>query len=506
MASTAPVSLARPARPRSASALRAPDRTKAHGIGARIRPIPARRIGTRSGVNICRFSRAGGSRRPPSRAETRARDGRPRPTATDARVAARRRRRKRGWSRGARPAPVLARGLRRHAARGAPLGAPRQGAHDPLAPERRALPRPAPAARRAWTGTGSTPKNEWGHDVLWWLDRMVRSRRPLQEKLTLFWHDHFATSDQDTPLMLAQNQTLRRHALGSFPALLRAVTSDPAMLLFLSLADSDKEAPNENYARELMELFTLGRGYSERDIRQAARALTGFRVDWDENGPPRCYYEKEAHDAGVKRIFGHRGPLRLAGRAAPVREPPRARAVPRREALGLLRGHAHPRRARARRLAAGLPPLGPPHQAGGGARSWPTPRSTGSSTRPEWSSRRWCSSPARCGAPARASSATAGAGCSASMGQYPFHPPSVAGWDWGTAWLSSNSMRVRFDAANYLLGHAAHAREGRVHPAEAVAPRRAVARARRAVGDPWTSRAPTPSCCAWPAACSPSAS
>ena len=156
-------------------------------------------------------------------------------------------------------------------------------------------------------GTGSTPNDEWGHDVLWWLDRMVRSRRPLQEKLTLFWHDHFATSDQDTPLMLAQNQTLRRHALGSFPALLRAVTRDAAMLLFLSLADSDKEAPNENYARELMELFTLGRGYSERDIRQAARALTGFRVDWDENGPPRCYYEKEAHDTGAKRIFGRAG-------------------------------------------------------------------------------------------------------------------------------------------------------------------------------------------------------
>ena len=87
----------------------------------------------------------------------------------------------------------------------------------------------------------------------------------------------------------------------------KAVTSDPAMLLFLSLADSDKEAPNENYARELMELFTLGHGYSERDIRQAARALTGFRVDWDTNGPPRCYYSKEAHDTGVKRIFGHAG-------------------------------------------------------------------------------------------------------------------------------------------------------------------------------------------------------
>ena len=69
---------------------------------------------------------------------------------------------------------------------------------------------------------------------------MVRSPRPLQEKLTLFWHDHFATTDQDTPMMLAQNRTLRRHALGSFPMLLREVTTDPAMLLFLSLAELDR--------------------------------------------------------------------------------------------------------------------------------------------------------------------------------------------------------------------------------------------------------------------------
>ena len=112
------------------------------------------------------------------------------------------------------------------------------------------------------------PVNEYGHDVLWWLDRMVRSQRPLVEKMTLFWHDHFATADQDTPLMLGQNHTLRRGGLGSFRTLLGAVTRDPAMQLFLSLADSDKRAPNENYARELMELFTLGSGYTERDIRE----------------------------------------------------------------------------------------------------------------------------------------------------------------------------------------------------------------------------------------------
>ena len=250
--------------------------------------------------------------------------------------------------------------------------------------------------------------------------------------------------------MLAQNQMLRRHALGSFPALLRSVTSDSAMLLFLSLADSDKEAPNENYARELMELFTLGRGYTERDIRQAARALTGFRVDWDENGPPRCYYEKEAHDAGVKRIFGHHGHYDWQDVLRLCVGPPRARAVPRRQALGLLRGHADPRR--------NAPPAGRASTAApatGSSRWWPrsspTPRSTGSSTPREWSSRPWCIVAGALRSTGQGIDRESWSWLLEGMGQYPFHPPSVAGWDWGMAWLSSNSMRVRFDVANYLL-------------------------------------------------------
>ena len=107
--------------------------------------------------------------------------------------------------------------------------------------------------------------------------------------------------------MMRQNALFRRRALGSFPKLLRGITVDPAMLMFLSLADSDKEAPNENYARELMELFTLGKGYSETDIRQAARAMTGFKSKWTDNGFQGISYDAERHDAGVKKIFGKRG-------------------------------------------------------------------------------------------------------------------------------------------------------------------------------------------------------
>src|ERR687896_2540179 len=100
---------------------------------------------------------------------------------------------------------------------------------------------------------------------------------------------------------------LRKHALGNFRTFIKAVTRDPAMQLFLSLADSNKWAPNENYARELMELFTLGKGYTERDIREAARALTGFRARWSDDGFGGLYYDRSSHDPGTKKIFGKRG-------------------------------------------------------------------------------------------------------------------------------------------------------------------------------------------------------
>jgi uncharacterized protein (DUF1800 family) len=142
---------------------------------------------------------------------------------------------------------------------------------------------------------------------------MVRGNRPLVERMTLVWHDWFATSNEGVGsqgLMLRQNALFRRYWLGNFRDLTLAVTRDPAMLLWLSGTDNTKWSPNENYARELMELFTLGagRGYTERDVREQARALTGFRNDWREGvGPTRFRFDRERHDVGVKRIFGRRG-------------------------------------------------------------------------------------------------------------------------------------------------------------------------------------------------------
>jgi uncharacterized protein (DUF1800 family) len=180
------------------------------------------------------------------------------------------------------------------------------------------LTRPSGAARlvgrppRAEHGRPLDPVNVWGDDHCWWLDRMVRSDQPLTERMTLVWHGWLTSSVEGATaeLMLAQNRMMRSRALGSFHDLLVAVTRDPAMLLWLSGVANNKYAPNENYARELMELFTLGadRGYSQKDVHNQARALTGFTASWGNSGGPHGFrFDADLHDAGVKTIFGHRG-------------------------------------------------------------------------------------------------------------------------------------------------------------------------------------------------------
>jgi uncharacterized protein (DUF1800 family) len=177
-------------------------------------------------------------------------------------------------------------------------------------PGRQRLSGPAPHDD---DGHPLAPTDAWGHDHLWWLDRMVRTNRPLVERMTLVWHDWFATSDDgvnSARLMLRQNGLFRRLGMGSFEQLLMEVTRDPAMLVWLSGIDNTKAAPNENYGREMMELFTLGagRGYSERDVREQARALTGFRADWDDGvGLHSFRFDRELHDGGIKRMLGQRG-------------------------------------------------------------------------------------------------------------------------------------------------------------------------------------------------------
>src|SRR6185295_14490216 len=176
-------------------------------------------------------------------------------------------------------------------------------------------------------------RDEAAHDSLWatmtqavregnnaaqlpalWLYRMLASPHPLREKMTLFWHNHFATSNlkvQNAGAMLGQYELMRRHAFGRFRPLLEDMSRDPAMMIWLDTTQSTKQQPNENYARELMELFSLGiqnvrrpgkRNYSEQDIREAARAFTGWRIDAGQ-----AVFRAADHDNTEKTVFRQRG-------------------------------------------------------------------------------------------------------------------------------------------------------------------------------------------------------
>jgi hypothetical protein len=306
-----------------------------------------------------------------------------------------------------------------------------------------------------WTGPepvvegGLDPVNVWGHDGIWWLDRMVRSPRPLVEKLTLFWHDHFATADIETPLMLRQNELLRKHGLGRFRVLLGRVTKDAALQLFLSLTDNDKDAPNENFARELMELFTLGKGYTERDIREASRALTGWQGEWNDQGFVTLRFNKERHDRGVKRVLGQKGRFGTDDILDIVTQHPK---------------HAPFLTRKLWDFFVTRPP--DPATAKALVRTY---RQSKGAIKPVVA--QILNHPllyADLDAPDMVKSPlvfvaghlrTAGAGITDDsyawrlnlMGQMPFHPPSVAGWEWGPRWLSSDAMSARFSLANALL-------------------------------------------------------
>jgi uncharacterized protein (DUF1800 family) len=161
----------------------------------------------------------------------------------------------------------------------------------------------AAAARQSVTG------NQFGRLRQWWLKRMVESPRPLQEKLTLFWHGHFATQQSvvdNSYILYHQNQLFREHAAGNFGGLLFGIVHDPVMIRYLDNNQNVKGHPNENLAREIMELFAMGedQGYTEADIREAARALTGYTYD-NNTGQFRVALDK--HDEGEKTIFGQKG-------------------------------------------------------------------------------------------------------------------------------------------------------------------------------------------------------
>ncbi len=146
-----------------------------------------------------------------------------------------------------------------------------------------------------------------GNLIEWWVGRMLSTTRPLQEKMTLFWHAHFATAIQKVAnpvLMYNQNQLFRDNAMGRFDDLLTGVYKDPAMLIWLDGRRNTATAPNENYGREVMELFTIGHGqYTEDDVHANSRAYTGWTLDAGQN----AVFRPRLHDNSIKTLLGQTG-------------------------------------------------------------------------------------------------------------------------------------------------------------------------------------------------------
>jgi uncharacterized protein (DUF1800 family) len=165
--------------------------------------------------------------------------------------------------------------------------------------------KPPEEERKAWRQQMRQQREQL---IVWWLDRMVLADHQVRERMTWFWHGHFATSIRKVriaSLMLRQNQTLRQLSLGHFQPLAQAMIIDAAMLRWLDGNENTAKAPNENLSREFMELFTLGQGpYTEADVKHAARALTGWKVNRTTGS---VMFRPRLHDAGSKHILGEDG-------------------------------------------------------------------------------------------------------------------------------------------------------------------------------------------------------
>lgn len=283
---------------------------------------------------------------------------------------------------------------------------------------------------------------------VWWLHRMVASANPLVEKLTLLWHNHFATSNakvDSVPLMAAQNDLLRRESLGSFRRVLHDMAKDVAMLIWLDSNSNRKRHPNENFAREVMELFSLGVGnYSEHDIQEAARAFTGWHVRDGE-----FWFNAIQHDTGEKVVFTKRGNFDGGDVVELCLEHP---ACPRFLAFKLLRQFVEPSPSKEHidALATRI-------------------RQHNFEWRPIlrelFSSRLFFSEAARQSLIKSPVELLLGAvrqlkakpnlqslaRLSAELGQDIFEPPTVKGWDGGRLWISSTTLIQRANFATALL-------------------------------------------------------
>ena len=295
---------------------------------------------------------------------------------------------------------------------------------------------------------------------VWWLHRMVYGPDPLGEKLTLFWHNHFATGLHgvyNLKLMLDQNELFRQRARGKFGDLLRAVESDRAMLVWLDGGSNQKDHPNENFARELLELFTLGVGnYTESDVREAARGLTGRRAKRNSilQKTDEFIYEEKLADTTEKTFLGQTGPWRREDILRIVLgQPATAERLCRRLYRWFISETTDPGDELLEPLAAELRAsnYSIEHIVGIILRSRHFFSPTAYRQRVK-SPVEFCVGAIRQLQPRRTPALIRLADVSCErQGQILFDPPSVKGWDGGQAWLNSNTGLVRLHWTAELL-------------------------------------------------------
>ena len=312
------------------------------------------------------------------------------------------------------------------------------------------------------------PKKARQATQLWWLDRMLRTNRPLAEKMTLFWHGHFATSFQKVQpqYMAAQIDLFRQQGLGRFPALLSAVTRDPAMLIWLDNRANAKAHPNENYAREVMELFALGLGnYTEDDVKEAARAFTGWTVDKNQHAA----FVPARHDDGVKTVLGKTGTFDADDVIAIiVSQPVHQRFLARKLLEFFLYSDPEPELVESLAQVYALSGFDLAKTVAAIVRS-----------NVFFSTRAYRAIPKSPIELAIGTLRYAGAQSVppnlpyqlARMGQEPLNPPSVKGWDGGPAWINTSTLLARFNFVNALVAQTAPGKTGMAAvPAPNVAP------------------------------------
>ena len=289
----------------------------------------------------------------------------------------------------------------------------------------------------------------------WWLARMIESGRPLQEKLTLFWHGHFATgyrTIENSWHMLMQNGMLRSRCAGSFADLARGIVSDPAMLKYLDNDENRKVSPNENLARELLELFMLGEGngYTERDIKEGARALTGRTFKGNE-----YFFDKAQHDGGGKQIMHRSGNFNGDELVSILLEQPAcSRFIAFKlyrffvnDAPGLTRDGAETIERMAKALRDGRYELRPALRALFRSQHFYALENRLAIVKSP--SQLMVQTVRSLGTPVRSVDRLVEAGDL--MGQELFQPPSVKGWPGGRSWINTATMFTRQNTAVYLV-------------------------------------------------------